>query len=268
MIFYFTATGNSLYVAKKLAQAQNESFELISIPQEMDRSEALVYEDDAIGVVYPIYGHMMPTLVKDFLKRASFKTSYFYFVLTYGARHANAVELCMDDAKECGITPNYISTLLMVDNWLPNFDMEKQRALIPEKHIDEELERICEEVSTRKIWIEPVNDVDRAAHEQFLSSGLSFDAKNLEHFLEIYAEECTGCGTCAKVCPAGCIRINDEGVAVRHALEGDGCNACLACIHACPSGAIELPLGEVNPQARFRNEHITLQELISANNRL
>ena len=59
-----------------------------------------------------------------------------------------------------------------------------------------------------------------------------------------------------------------RGVAVRHALEGDGCNACLACIHACPSGAIELPLGEVNPQARFRNEHITLQELISANNRL
>ena len=59
MIFYFTATGNSLYVAKKLAQAQNESFELISIPQEMDRSEALVYEDDAIGVVYPIYGHMI-----------------------------------------------------------------------------------------------------------------------------------------------------------------------------------------------------------------
>ena len=42
MIFYFTATGNSLYVAKKLAQAQNESFELISIPQEMDRSETLV----------------------------------------------------------------------------------------------------------------------------------------------------------------------------------------------------------------------------------
>ena len=39
----------------------------------------------------------------------------------------------------------------------------------------------------------------------------------------------------------------------------------LACIHACPNGAISLPMGEANPQARFRNSHVTLAQIIQAN---
>lgn len=68
----------------------------------------------------------------------------------------------------------------------------------------------------------------------------------------------------ARACPAGCIRVLD-GAAVRDALGGQGCNACLACIHACPNGAISLPMGEANPQARFRNSHVTLARIMQAN---
>ena len=54
-------------------------------------------------------------------------------------------------------------------------------------------------------------------------------------------------------------------MAARDAAAGDGCNACLACIHACPARAIELPMGEKNPEARFRNEHVSLADLVAAN---
>ena len=57
----------------------------------------------------------------------------------------------------------------------------------------------------------------------------------------------------------------EEGAAVRDALAGQGCNACLACIHACANGAISLPMGEANPQARFRNSHVTLAQIMQAN---
>lgn len=160
MILYFTGTGNCLYVARELAA---EGERVLSIPQELRREGELAYADDAIGIVYPIYGHMMPDMVKTFLERATLDTPYLYFVCTYGNRHANAVELCLEDARAAGLNPAYVTTLLMVDNWLPNFDMDEQRARIPEKKIGENLERIRAAVSTRRRWIEPVTDEDRAA---------------------------------------------------------------------------------------------------------
>lgn len=72
MVFYFTATGNCLYVARELA-AQEDSMP-VSIPQEMAQEGELRYEADAIGIVYPIYGHMMPTMVREFVERAAFDT--------------------------------------------------------------------------------------------------------------------------------------------------------------------------------------------------
>ncbi|MFR7986458.1 hypothetical protein [Zhenpiania hominis] len=43
------------------------------------------------------------------------------------------------------------------------------------------------------------------------------------------------------------------------------CQTCLACAHACPQKAIGLTIPEKNPQARYRNEHVSLQDIIQAN---
>ena len=52
LIFYFTATGNSLFVARELGGKN-----IVSIPQALKKGE-LEYEADEIGIVYPVYGHM------------------------------------------------------------------------------------------------------------------------------------------------------------------------------------------------------------------
>lgn len=97
-----------------------------------------------------------------------------------------------------------------------------------------------------------------------MSRGISFEPASLEGFLRVDPAACTACGICARVCPAGCIRV-EEGAAVRNAVGGQACNACLGCIHECPNGAISLPMGEANPQARFRNSHVTLAQIMQAN---
>ena len=66
IIFYFTGTGNSLYIARQLA---GENAELLSIPQMVKRGK-YEFEADEIGIVYPIYGHMPPYMVRQFIQKA------------------------------------------------------------------------------------------------------------------------------------------------------------------------------------------------------
>ena len=251
MIFYFTGTGNSLYIAKQLAECP------VSIPQAM-KQETLDFTAERIGIVAPVYGHEMPQMVKDFLKKAKFHTDYFYIILTYGNRHGGAAELAKQYCDECGITVNYINVIQMVDNWLPSFDMNEQKAI--DKHIPQQLAPILADLNAKKNAISPVTDTDRAAHQQFLAGISRMPADAWQHLLRI-SDACIGCGICEKVCPSGSIRV-ENGRAVHHA---GNCQTCLACVHACPQKAIGLVLPEKNPNARYRNEHISLQEIISAN---
>lgn len=251
MLFYFTGTGNSLYVAKSLDK------EPVSIPQIMKKEE-LKFTADAIGIVAPIYGHEMPGMVKDFIRKASFHTDYFYVILTYGNRHGGASELADRFCRECGIVPKYINVLLMVDNWLPAFDMEEQKAA--DKGTDGYLAEIIADIVCRRQMISEVTEADRDVHRQFLRNmeKLPNDAwKNLVRVMP----DCIGCGICEKVCPSASIRL-ENGKAVH---ESERCQTCLACVHNCPHKGIGLNVPEKNPDARYRNEHVGLEEIIRAN---
>ncbi len=45
-----------------------------------------------------------------------------------------------------------------------------------------------------------------------------------------YAERCTGCGACAKVCPAGILQLDDQGPKIETA----SCIGCFCCSEICP----------------------------------
>ena len=109
MVFYFTGTGNSLYIAEKIEKKP------ISIPQIMRGTER-EFAADSIGIVCPIYGHEVPSMVREFMREVSFHTDYFYMILTYGNRHGGAAELAKQLCETCGIDVSYINVVLMVDN--------------------------------------------------------------------------------------------------------------------------------------------------------
>lgn len=251
MIFYFTATGNSLYIAKELEKNP------ISIPQVIKKKEQF-YKDDKIGIVAPIYGHEMPELVKQFIKSATFQTDYFYIVLTYGNRHGGAAELANNFCKECGVHVDYLNLIQMVDNWLLSFDMEEQKKI--DKHIDQNLLKIINDIQFNKKEIQPVTDSDRQAHDQYLEMRSKMPSDLFQHLYHVN-NDCVGCGICTQVCPTGCISLNNKKV-IYHM---SNCQTCMACIHNCPQKAIQLNIPEKNPKARFRNDKIKIQEVMEAN---
>lgn len=81
MLLYFSATGNCKYATLRLAQAAGE--EALSIVDCL-REGRYAFADSAIGIVVPTYFWGLPSIVREFLGKASFQTEYLYFVATYG----------------------------------------------------------------------------------------------------------------------------------------------------------------------------------------
>lgn len=252
MVFYFTATGNSLYVAKQLEKIP------ISIAQAI-HDKKTTYEADRIGIVCPVYGHEVPKPVRDFLKRAVFRTSYFYMIMTYGNRHGGAPELAEKMLREMGIKASYINVILMADNFLPGFDMNEQKAI--DKKIDEHIKMIQKDIQDKRLYILPVTEKDREVHRDYLRRMKNIPEDMCSHIYHI-TDDCIGCGICAKVCPEKCFTLAGQ----KSIWNGERCITCMACIHACPMTAIQMNIPEKNPKARYRNKNISICEIIEANN--
>lgn len=268
VVLFFTGTGNSMYIARQLAGKDGE---ILSIPQ-LVRQKRFDIEADEIGIVYPVYGHMPPNMVWQYIKKVKLKANYKFAVLTYGNRKCSAVEIWDDISRKAGNAFDYIATIVMVDNWLPNFDMNEQIKV--DKHIPENLAKIQRDLASKRRWHEPVKELEREQHQGFLErSGIDpkkgFLLKSEKSF--VVTDACIECGICTYVCPRGNYSLTSDGAK----MEGD-CEFCFACIQNCPQKAIQFakpetegafPDGtEKNPNARYRNEHISLMDLKMANN--
>lgn len=252
MVFYFTATGNSLYVAKRLEEQP------VSIAQAIHDTEKK-YTADKIGIVCPIFGHEVPMLVREFIEQSTFDTPYFYMILTYGNRHGGAVELAGNMLETEGIHPSYINVLWMVDNFLPTFDMNEQKMI--DKKVEEHIAEIKNDLEVCRKYIAPVTDQDRVGHQEFLTKTKAVLEQAAPNLYRI-TDKCIGCEICARVCPKKCFTVQNQ----KSTWNSDGCIMCMACVHACPMMAIQLNVPEKNPEARYRNENISLCEIVNANN--
>lgn len=253
IVFYFTATGNSLFIAKAFSENPK------SIPQEIKKGQP-VYEADEIGFVFPDYASSAPLIVRDFIKKATFKAPYIFSIITYGNSAGNVSEWWNNYSREFGVNHSFIRTILMVDNYLPVFDMDEQIQI--EKHVDENLACLVDGVGHRHICIEASEsgffnkEMLRYMQDQHFS-------RSAEQLFILDSGSCSRCMVCAKICPHMNFSLAEGEVVF-----SGKCEHCLACVHACPHKALSLKNGESNRLARYRNPHISQTEIIYSNTQL
>jgi len=253
--FYFTGTGNSLQVARGLG-AEGE---LISIPRFLRehnvQGDRITVADDAIGLVFPTYWLAMPPLVIEFLERTRIKTDYFFAVTTRGNASLTLKSHLLQTARQNGLRISYFNKISMPDNFLPGYDMAKEKLRFKDEVLAQRVEATAAEVRARK------RNVSGFSGLTFLRTFLVHNAKKeiadyYQHFT--VNDACNGCGICAQLCSAQSIRMVDD-----LPVYGNTCNACLACAHNCPTSAIRMKVEKATE--RYLNPTVRVSDIIDAN---
>jgi len=245
-ILYFTATGNNLYVAKRIGD------EYYSIPK-LIKDGSFDFEDEKIGIIFPVYYIGVPKIVEDFLNKVRLKSKYIFVIATYGAFSGSTTRHLLEIGKRNGIEFSYINEIVMVDNYLPGFDMNKQVQEQSKKNIEENLEKIIKDIEEGRKYIKKhtiIREGLRVLADKF------YDNKFEKNFS--VDNNCNGCKTCERVCPVDNIKVDKKPVF------NNNCQHCLSCIHNCPKRAISIK--KEKNKVRFINENITLKEIIDSNN--
>lgn len=229
MVLFFSAMGNCKYVAARLAQADSQGMRSIV---DCIQNGQYVFSDQTIGIISPTYDWGLPSIVKEFLEKASFKTAYLYFVATYGTTPGASGYLANKAIRGRKIDAFY--AVRMVDTWTPIFDLSTPEKIKKyTKTTEKEIGSVICGVNERR-----TNRHMSTRTPAFLTEWIAEPIynKKVRRTAHFHVEDnCIGCGLCEAKCPVRAIELRDS----RPVWVKDKCVMCLGCLHRCPKFAIQ-----------------------------
>lgn len=224
MIFWFSGTGNSEWIAKNIAAKTGDRAvnicDLHSAPS-LDGEEY-------VGLVFPVYAWGAAQPMADFAAKLPHTSAFTFGICTCGA--------------DAGLTMKKISSLFRLDscysvampsNYIIGEDLESEDEIRYKlKKAAEAIDTIAAEI-TQKQRVYRVNEGSmKGLKSNFINPAFNKFARTTRPFRA--DENCMGCGLCARTCPAGTIKlVNGSPV------WGKECYQCLKCINCCPESAIQ-----------------------------
>lgn len=233
MILYFSGTGNSQYIAERIAVALGD--ELLSMNDHIKAGDTSpVTSDERLIIVTPTYAWRIPRIVRDWLVKTDFPgAKQVWFVMTCGSEIGNAAQYNRALCQEKQLTYMGTAQIIMPENYIAMFNApqaEEAQQIVARAEPD--IDRMISAIAADQAFPPPRNNF----YDRFMSGPVNpiFYSFFVKATAFAAGDACIGCGQCAKLCPTNNITIQNG-----KPVWGGDCTHCMACICRCPVEAIE-----------------------------
>ena len=235
MVLYYSATGNTEYIAKEIAKRlDDQCIDLLDRIKNNDHSE--LHSDKPFIICAPVYVCEMPRFMSKYLKKQTFSgNKNVYFLFTSGGYCGISGQLAKWMFRKKKMKYMGHAEFKMPRNYVAN----DHYPLLPTEEVEERI------INSHKM-LKPVAETIKAggklkARHIFLFetiitlpfnpvwSKLKYKTKDF-----YYTDKCIGCGKCEKLCPLNNVKLENKVP-----VWGNKCSHCMACIGNCPVRAIE-----------------------------
>lgn len=245
-IYYFSGTGNSLFIARKL-QSRLTNSEIIPILKALKSSDKIIKAEKVV-FIFPIYAMTIPVPVRQFM------SEYDFSEVKYCSAVATRLGLYFNDFKRIDklIKPNKLKSHFIIN--MGNNDVKIKDYECPSSQILKELEnnaiKVLKEVEnvinknefyrpedSNYFLALPFGDSRDKIVEWLVPKLMTFSTYigGVNYFYT--SKKCNGCGVCEKICLSEKISmIENKPLWSKSTL----CYMCYACINYCPQKAIEI----------------------------
>ena len=259
-IFYFTGTGNSLVVARDIADKIDGR--LTPVPLVMEE-ETVKVDADVLGIVCPTYYTRTPGIVERFIgKLANLESKYVFAIVTVGGIAGGILDRLSEMVGRRGGSLAAGFVVRMPANYIhasgpPPLVLQKRMF----RNWEKKAVKIADDINHRKTGQrEKFNPLmtalfSKSIEKQYLAGGLAPDIDKNFHA----DDKCNACGICVKVCPVNNVVMAGSRPVWRH-----HCEKCLACIQWCPEQAIQFKDVTLK-RKRYHHPGVKLSDVLKRN---
>ena len=233
MILCFSGTGNSKYVAKRIANALGDA--LVNLNDRIKASDTSSIETgERVIIVTPTYAWRIPRVVRDWLRKTELRgAKQAWIVMTCGSEIGNADKYNRELCTEKGLSCMGTAQTVMPENYIAMFSApqaDKARQIVAKAKPD--IDRAIAAIQAGECFAPTRNNL----YDRFMSGPVNpiFYKCFVKANAFTASSACIGCGQCVKRCPMNNVTLKDG-----KPVWGKACTHCMACICYCPVSAIE-----------------------------